>query len=446
MQTISVAIIFDSKERPDTTGLYFKKAFEQLNFSVTHYNSDSYLSDSIPDIYDLHICIDDGLDRNRPLHKYKKGINIFYAIDTHLTFDSKVSKAEQFDYTFCAQEDGARRMRNLGFNSFWLPLGFDEDIHRKYENEKRFDLSFVGNLNACGSKERSKLVKRYQGNYRTYFGKAPFNQISKIYSESKIVLNLPVRNDINMRFFEALGSGSFLLTKRVNNGEKYIAQEGKHYVSFTNWWDLDKKIQYYLKNEEKREEIAKEGYRIALAKFTYIKRITRMFDILHLDDFHPERLALLPYCIGRGIEVGCGHRKTLTNCIGIDLIAKGQMGKYGCVRNRSSAADIQASGDNLYMFKDGELDYIISRHNLEHYIDVVKTLVEWKRILKKGGTLGIVLPDENKINTISLDPTHRHVFTPESFKRMLELIGEFEIIELRTVIPNWSFMCVAEKK
>ena len=163
------------------------------------------------------------------------------------------------------------------------------------------------------------------------------------------------------------------------------------------------------------------------------------------EELHPERLALLPYCIGRGIDVGCGHRKTSPNCIGVDILAKGQIGKNGCVRGKRSVADIQTSGDNLYMFQDSELDFVISRHNLEHHIDIIKTLQEWKRVLKKGGILGVVLPDENKVNTIELDSTHKHVFTPESFRRFLELIGNFEIIKMETVIPNWSFICVAKK-
>jgi len=164
------------------------------------------------------------------------------------------------------------------------------------------------------------------------------------------------------------------------------------------------------------------------------------------DDFHPERLALFHYCsYGKGIDVGCGYRKTHPNCLGVDLIASGELGEFGCVAGKSSVADICASGDDLGMFVDGELDFVVSRHNLEHYVDIIKTLLEWKRILKVGGILAAVLPDESSINTIALDPTHKHVFTPESYRRYIDLIGGFRIIEMRTVIKNWSFICAAEK-
>ena len=98
------------------------------------------------------------------------------------------------------------------------------------------------------------------------------------------------------------------------------------------------------------------------------------------------------------------------------------------------------------MFDKNELDFVISRHNLEHYVDVIKTLKEWKRVLRPGGILATVLPDESELNTIALDPSHKHVFTPDSFINYLELLGDFEVIKLETVIPKWSFVCVAQKK
>jgi predicted SAM-dependent methyltransferase len=37
---------------------------------------------------------------------------------------------------------------------------------------------------------------------------------------------------------------------------------------------------------------------------------------------------------------------------------------------------------------------VVARHNLEHYVDVVKTLCEWRRVLKPGGVMAILVPDE----------------------------------------------------
>jgi SAM-dependent methyltransferase len=160
---------------------------------------------------------------------------------------------------------------------------------------------------------------------------------------------------------------------------------------------------------------------------------------------HPEALALAPFCVGRGLDVGCGQEKVTPECIGVDLLARGELGKYGVVEGRASVADLQASGDNLPMFADGELDFVVARHNLEHYVDVVKTLEEWRRVLRAGGHLAVVAPDERAGDTVFLDPTHKHCFTPESLERLFRVLGGFEDIHTRVVIPGWSFLLSARR-
>lgn len=160
---------------------------------------------------------------------------------------------------------------------------------------------------------------------------------------------------------------------------------------------------------------------------------------------HPEALALEPYCVGRGIDVGCGHRKVTPDCIGVDLLAAGEVGEHGVVSGQRSVADVQASGDDLHMFGDGELDFVVSRHNLEHYVDVVKTLQEWARVTRVGGTVAMIVPDERAGDTIFLDPTHKHTFTPESLERLIGVIDGLRFEKAEVVTPNWSFLAVAER-
>lgn len=163
------------------------------------------------------------------------------------------------------------------------------------------------------------------------------------------------------------------------------------------------------------------------------------------NDIHPERSALYPLCQGKGIDVGCGHRKTHPDAIGVDITPDGIAGSVGNAAGNISQADIETSGDQLDMFMDGELDYLVQRHNLEHYQDIIKTLQEWKRVVKPGGILGMVIPDDERCNTIQLDPTHLHVFTRASFKRLIELIGGLKILYLEVLLRDWSFVCILQK-
>ena len=53
-------------------------------------------------------------------------------------------------------------------------------------------------------------------------------EMFSIYQNSKIVFNYSFKNDVNMRIFEALGSGALLMTNRiVNNGIEDILNPGK---------------------------------------------------------------------------------------------------------------------------------------------------------------------------------------------------------------------------
>lgn len=182
-----------------------------------------------------------------------------------------------------------------------------------------------------------------------------------------------------------------------------------------------------------------------------IKRIVLLFypeafpqhNIQKPDD--PEMKALYRYCKGVGLDVGCGSRKTHPDAIGIDIIPKNTPGTFGSERRQFSQADMCLSGDNMYLFADNVFDYIVARHNLEHYQDPVIALTEWKRVLKKGGILGVVLPDDEYLDTIALDPTHKHAFTQDSYKNMLNAIGGFKITKLSSCIPHESFVCIARK-
>jgi SAM-dependent methyltransferase len=152
------------------------------------------------------------------------------------------------------------------------------------------------------------------------------------------------------------------------------------------------------------------------------------------DDWVYEQAALAQFCPveARGIDVGCGPRKVIPSAIGVDILKK------------DSQADAVTSGDRL-PFKDGELDYVVASHNLEHYPDLQQTLGEWKRVLKKGGILGVVVPDDRIINTLSLNPQHKHAFTPERLEAQIRQSGGLEIEVLQEVVDAWSFGCICRK-
>jgi len=165
---------------------------------------------------------------------------------------------------------------------------------------------------------------------------------------------------------------------------------------------------------------------------------------------HPERLAILPYVRDRTLEVGCGHRKTSDQVVGLDLTPRGRRGTVGNAAGQASQADVAASGADL-PFAAESFDSVIARHNLEHYVDTAGVLIEWRRVLRPGGTLAVILPDEENFpsergRTLDLDPTHYHGYSMAALERLVHLVGGFVDLTTEVVVPQWSFMLTATKR
>jgi hypothetical protein len=102
-----VAVIFDDRQRPETTGGYCLRAFQGL-CHVEH-----VLPDRPPlrDGFDFFLRIDDGMDYQLPAGLRPSG---WWAIDTHLDFDRCLAQARACDLSFAAQRDGAELQRRAG--------------------------------------------------------------------------------------------------------------------------------------------------------------------------------------------------------------------------------------------------------------------------------------------------------------------------------------------
>ena len=105
-----VALIFDDTSRPETTGVYCRRALESL-VSVEHFLPDGL--DRIPrDGFDLYLNIDDGLEYHLPPDL---GPSAWWAIDTHLNLTG--ARRSRTTSTLCSRlNDGAERLVHEGID------------------------------------------------------------------------------------------------------------------------------------------------------------------------------------------------------------------------------------------------------------------------------------------------------------------------------------------
>lgn len=266
-----VALIFDHKVRPDTTGVYCRRALGQL-VDVEH-----FLPTDLARIprhgFDLYLNIDDGLEYYLPADLKPCA---WWAIDTHLNYQYCRDRARDFDFVFTAQRDAADRFIGEGLSdTCWLPLACDPEFHRKHDVAKEFDTCFVGHVFDGPRADLLRLLQQHFPN--SFVGQRFFDEMAQTYSSSRTVFNRSIRNDINMRVFEALACGSLLLTNDLTeNGQDGLAQDGVHLATYGGPEELLDKLRFYLARENTREAIAAAGRAFALDRHTYQHRMAAL--------------------------------------------------------------------------------------------------------------------------------------------------------------------------
>jgi len=180
--------------------------------------------------------------------------------------------------------------------------GFDRRVVDELKSsEKIYDVTFVGQMNPKHFSGRIKTIEFIAGRVnfkwwgigsskipkdsfinKTRQGVTSGLEMLQIYRQSKMVLNdyieMAKGAAVNQRMFEVMGAGSLLITREAENLKKEFPENV--FVTFKNENDCLDKINYYLKNEKEREEIAKEGQKFILENFDYGKLMRQVGEAL----------------------------------------------------------------------------------------------------------------------------------------------------------------------
>jgi GT2 family glycosyltransferase/2-polyprenyl-3-methyl-5-hydroxy-6-metoxy-1,4-benzoquinol methylase/Tfp pilus assembly protein PilF len=484
MRIQRVALIFDNQARPETTGVYCRRALGPL-VEVEHFlPADGACIP--PDRFDLFLRVDDGLDYGLPAELRPSA---WWAIDTHLNFPWCLNLARGFDFVFAAQRDGAERLRQEGIASArWLPLACDPDVHRKHEVDKEFDVCFVGNVFPG---ERAELVRLLRERYpNTFVGQRYFDDMARTYSAARLVFNRSIGNDINMRVFEALGCGSLLLTNDLrDNGQDELFRDGVHLATYRDADELLDKAAFYLAREPLREKIAASGRAEALARHTYRHRLERLLgdvekqlarstapvgadlpkaapaapdapaeapvpaahrDPSYFEFVRPELLALIPESARQVLDVGCGAGR-----LGAALKARQPAAVVGIEVDPRAAQAAQGPLDRVLVgdaeqlepgFAPGSFDVIVCGDLLEHLREPARLLRRLRGWLRPDGQLLASIPNVRHHSVVRsllegnwtyepaglLDRDHLRFFTRREVEKLFDRAG-FSIQELQTL-------------
>lgn len=226
--------------------------------------------------YDLNIHVDWGEDGLTGMLPYKPLETphpmAYWASDTHLGYDYRLSMAKKADFVFAAQKQGVEDMKRDGVsNPIWLPHAVEPLAYPKQEKfTKQFDVCFIGHVNSVN---REQALDRLFGEFPNFdYGQALFEDAAKRVGNSKIGFNIAMKDDINMRCFETMATGTMLLTDRISHIEE-LFEDKKHLVLYDSFDDMVEKAKYYLAHDDEREKIAQAGYEEVMAKHTIQHRV-----------------------------------------------------------------------------------------------------------------------------------------------------------------------------
>lgn len=226
----------------------------------------------------------------------------------------EVFSYEPTDIVFTANQQRGRKIN-------YLPIGYDETIFfPDFHSEKQYDICFVGELNKKRFKILNKVAEYAKLNHkrfviytnplypqryflhriRNFFRKRKFHkrypylmeyvvdhpiydkELADLYRKSKICLNIHsdgFHTGANPRTFEILGCGSFEI---VDRGHLFPLElkVGEHIMEFYNEEDLCEKIDKWLCEREKAENIALEAWNLVSENYTMKKCVDCMIKIL----------------------------------------------------------------------------------------------------------------------------------------------------------------------
>jgi hypothetical protein len=167
--------------------------------------------------------------------------------------------------------------------------GCDTTTYFKEQNINQiYDVSFIGTATSERNYikeqlDKHKISNNFQGpGYTQYINE---NEFRRICNQSKIMLNISRGIQIgytSLRLWSTLGCGSFVLTKRIIDIEKYLnLYLMTHLDEFSSILDLVEKIRYYLNNENERNEIAHNAYGQIHNNVTWKHTVENMLDVIH---------------------------------------------------------------------------------------------------------------------------------------------------------------------
>lgn len=189
-----------------------------------------------------------------------------------------------YDFIYSTNKESINNIYpKLKLNAKFFSFGFDPQCHIDLKHKKIYDATFVGSsFPERKNRYISKLGNRVHlwgsnDPLWNHKGRISHSSMVELVNQSRINVNFSDQpaykiNCLKNRVIEVLGCNQFLLTEDFPELEEMFIT-GKEVENFNSLEELNEKMDFYLKNEAKREKIAGAGAD-KVKKFYSYERLT----------------------------------------------------------------------------------------------------------------------------------------------------------------------------
>jgi predicted O-linked N-acetylglucosamine transferase (SPINDLY family)/glycosyltransferase involved in cell wall biosynthesis len=194
------------------------------------------------------------------------------------------AKSEPFDWIILDHtRHHARWFFEAGLkNVYWIPALDFTFQRREIAARPSRKLSFVGQAGRFHPYRCHVLEELKRAGVPLEVMQTSPSGAADVYADSQITLNIALNGDLNLRVFEALAAGGFLLTDRLgkSSGLEGLFTPGEDLEVWSSKDELVEKIQYYLSNPAEAFRIRRTGQKKLLDLHSPEVKIREFWDLV----------------------------------------------------------------------------------------------------------------------------------------------------------------------